>query len=330
METREGVYTRDMSTVTTTMPDIKIKGYSLAGIVTRDSQGAISINNRGLIDFNAYTDPDFRRCDHCGVRHMRNSIAVLRDEEKNEIVVGKTCLKDFMDVNPNAYYKFVTELDIIYAEDFEEDKATGFVLSYDLLTYMSKVCIVADKIGFIPMSSYDDSQVPTAVSAEQAKFEHNEVEKFKEKAQAIIDFVNNYMEATNDYSFNMKHIFKNKLFESKKIGFVASAYNAYKKHLADAETRQSEYLGEVGHKIKATVEILSMHRGEPFGYNSPAPYFIKMKDEDGNMISASTTSAKFLDNVDTGATVTVEAKIKKLNSYNSKKETVVSHIKIAK
>lgn len=327
METREGVFSRDLSAVTITTPDIKINGYSLAGIVTRDSQDAIAINDRGLIDFTEYTNPDFRRCDHCGVRHLRNSIAVLQDEEKSEIVVGKTCLKDFMGVTPNAYYKFVTELDMIYADD-EQDETSGFVLSYDLLTYMSKVCVVADKIGFVPMSSFED--MPTALTAERSQFDQADIEKAKEKAQSIIDFVNNEMEPTNDYSFNMKQVFKNKIFDAKKIGFVASAYSAFNKRNKDLETRDSKHLGNVGEKIKATVEILSMRRGEPFGYNSPAPYFIKMKDTDGNLISVSTTSAKFLDSVETGMTATIEAKIKKLNTYAEKDETVVSHIKLAK
>tara|TARA_B100002019_G_scaffold291313_1_gene311140 strand:- start:277 stop:1410 length:1134 start_codon:yes stop_codon:yes gene_type:complete len=317
------VFQRDMVAVSYYLPDIRIQGYTLAGIITRDEMDVISINDRHLIDFSAYRNPDFRRCDHCGVRHKRRSIIVVQDDLENEIVVGKTCLKDFMGVTPSAYYKFVTELDMLM--EFEKEDAVGYHLTHSLEDYLVKVCYIANNYGFTTAQDY--LEIPTYHEAHTLKGVSEEaLEAKRGMAKDIISFVRNAKEE-NDYFFNLKQAFANDRFMDKKSALVASAYKAFQRNLKEKKkaTNPSEYIGNVGEKITAKVTITFIKNCGSFAYNGPDSYNYKMTDEEGNLLSVFTSSKKFQPEV--GDSFFIEAKVKKHEVFAGEKITQVSHIK---
>ena len=66
---------------------------------------------------------DAKRCDHCGYRRRRNDSFVLRHDDGREMLVGRSCLKDFLGhASPEKLARLaeiVAEMDDLQLDDVE-------------------------------------------------------------------------------------------------------------------------------------------------------------------------------------------------------------------
>ena len=323
-------FVRNILTVEYQQPDIRIKGYSLVGMISRDPTGTIQINNYNMNNFKDYENPDFTRCDHCNTKHQRNHLVVLKDKKQQELVVGKSCLKDFMGVVPSTYYKFVNEIHELH--DDETYPNNGFTPAYPVLDVLSHTFDIASRNGFVKASD-DVDNVPTYLLVQEAILAGKSVsEDAKEKAETGINIIKEMKEEEiyNDYMFNIHQILKNKHVMVKKIAMAVSSYIAIKKILdkrsnENGSNKSNIHIGEEGNPISLTVKV-DMIKVVPGYVGGESRMYLMIDKQTGASLKVFTTSKKFQPKE--GEEIAIEANVKKHDSYQGSKTTVIKNIKI--
>ena len=323
-------FVRNILTVEYQQPDIRIKGYSLVGMISRDPTGTIQINNYNMNNFKDYQNPDFTRCDHCNTKHQRNHLVVLKDKKQQELVVGKSCLKDFMGVVPSTYYKFVNEIHELH--DDETYPNNGFTPAYPVLDVLSHTFDIASRNGFVKASD-DVDNVPTYLLVQEAILAGKSVsEDAKEKAETGINIIKEMKEEEiyNDYMFNIHQILKNKHVMVKKIAMAVSSYIAIKKILdkrsnENGSNKSNIHIGEEGNPISLTVKV-DMIKVVPGYVGGESRMYLMIDKQTGASLKVFTTSKKFQPKE--GEEIAIEANVKKHDSYQGSKTTVIKNIKI--
>ena len=327
----DDTFVRNIVTVEYQQPDIRIKGYSLVGMISRDSTGTIQIHNYNMNNFKDYQNPDFTRCDHCNTKHQRNHLVVLKDKKQQELVVGKSCLKDFMGVIPSTYYKFVDEIHELH--DDESYSNTGFSLAYPVLDVLSHTFDIASRNGFVKVSD-DSDNVPTCLMVQVAILAGKSAsEEAKEKAEEGINIIKEMREEDiyNDYMFNIHQILKNKYVVVKKIPMAVSSYIAIKKILEKKEAEKGSnksnmHVGQVGESISLSVKI-DMIKIVPGYMGGETRLYLMTEKDTGNALKVFTTSKKFTPKE--GDEIAIEAKVKEHETFKGNKTTVLKNIKLA-
>jgi len=323
-------FVRNILTVEYQQPDIRIKGYSLVGMISRDPTGTIQINNYNMNNFKDYQNPDFTRCDHCNTKHQRNHLVVLKDKKQQELVVGKSCLKDFMGVVPSTYYKFVNEIHELH--DDETYPNNGFTPAYPVLDVLSHTFDIASRNGFVKASD-DVDNVPTYLLVQEAILAGKSVsEDAKEKAETGINIIKEMKEEEiyNDYMFNIHQILKNKHVMVKKIAMAVSSYIAIKKILdkrsnENGSNKSNIHIGEEGNPISLTVKV-DMIKVVPGYVGGESRMYLMTDKQTGASLKVFTTSKKFQPKE--GEDIAIEADVKKHDSHQGSKTTLIKNIKI--
>ena len=323
-------FVRNIVTIEYVQPDIRIKGYSLVGMISRDPTGAFQINDYNMNNFKDYENPDFTRCDHCNTKRQRNSIVILKDKNQQELVVGKTCLKDFMGVIPSTYYKFVDEIHELY--DDESYPNNGFAPAYPVLNTLAHTFDIASRNGFVKASD-DIDNVPTYLLVKEAllagKSASNEgIAKAKEGISVIKEM--DEKDIYNDYMFNIHQILKNEHVMAKKLAMAVSSYIAIKKILdkrsnENGSNKSNIHIGEEGNPISLTVKV-DMIKVVPGYVGGESRMYLMIDKQTGASLKVFTTSKKFQPKE--GEEIAIEANVKKHDSYQGSKTTVIKNIKI--
>lgn len=324
-------FVRNILTVEYQQPDIRIKGYSLVGMISRDSTGTIQIHNYNMNNFKDYQNPDFTRCDHCNTKHQRNHLVVLKDRKQQELVVGKSCLKDFIGVVPSTYYKFVDEIHELH--DDESYSNTGFAPAYPVLDVLSHTFDIASRYGFVKASD-DVDNVPTFLRVQEAVLAGKSAsEEAKEKAEEGINLIKEMREEDiyNDYMFNIHQILKNEYVMLKKMAMAVSSYIAIKKNLEKKEeekdsNKSNMYVGQVGESISLSVKI-DMIKIVPSYMGGESRLYLMTEKDTGNALKVFTTSKKFTPKE--GDEIAIEAKVKEHEMFKGNRTTVLKNIKLA-
>lgn len=324
-------FVRNIVTVEYQQPDIRIKGYSLVGMISRDPTGTIQIHNYNMNNFKDYQNPDFTRCDHCNTKHQRNHLVVLKNKKQQELVVGKSCLKDFMGVVPSTYYKFVDEIHELH--DDESYSNTGFAPAYPVLDVLSHTFDIASRNGFVKASD-DVDNVPTYLLVQEAilagKSASNEgITKAKEGINIIKEM--DEKDIYNDYMFNIHQILKNEHVMAKKLAMAVSSYIAIKKILDKREEEKGNkkanmYVGQVGESISLNVKI-DMIKIVPGYMGGESRLYLMTEKESGNALKVFTTAKKFQPKE--GDEIAIEAKVKEHEIFKGNRTTVLRNIKLS-
>lgn len=325
------IFVRNVVTVEYQQPDIRIKGYSLVGMISRDPTGAIQIHNYNMNNFKDYQNPDFTRCDHCNTKHQRNHLVVLKNKKQQELVVGKSCLKDFIGVVPSTYYKFVESIHELYDDESYND--TGFAPAYPVLTVLSHTFDIASRNGFVKASD-DVDNIPTYLLVQEAILAGKSAsEDAKEKAETGINIIKEMKEEDihNDYMFNIHQILKNKHVMVKKIAMAVSSYIAIKKILDKREEEKGNkkanmYVGQVGESISLNVKI-DMIKIVPGYMGGESRLYLMTEKESGNALKVFTTAKKFQPKE--GDEISIEAKVKEHEIFKGNRTTVLRNIKLS-
>lgn len=328
-----------------------IAGYELIGVIDFSAGEGIVLSVPGKV-----MPPQFRNakdnCDHCHVNRRRNKVYVLKEIKTGQYIqVGASCLQDFFQGQDpshviqmaNIYEILANSLDQAPGEDDDGDHPRVRRGSPSLLltTYMSYVCAIANKFGFVSAAAAKQSEGKMS-TAESALHEIYSKEKDRitptladhEEGKKILEWARKFInDSTNlsDYENNLRIILKNDSFETKFKGFVASLYSLYKKEFEKqvrvkhtSENSVSEYVGTIGERSKMTVTVVATKKIETM-YGVSTLY--RMKDASGNEINWFST-AKI--DMQVGSTYNVAAMIDKHQEYNGVKTTYVKRLKLEK
>lgn len=151
----------EMFTYTIKYPKLALPGdWELLGEITEGTQidGKIFNFVNGYGDLTKYTSKDLCECDHCHINRHRVHSMILRSKVNGtEVVVGSSCLKDFLGHDPEAVVymlQFLNSFDGFGRADDENEKYT--FISLKLATELTIYSVKHAGWNFMPRSKARD------------------------------------------------------------------------------------------------------------------------------------------------------------------------------
>jgi hypothetical protein len=287
-------------------------------------------------------------CEHCGLARKRTKTYLVEHVETGEIKqVGSNCLKDFLGVDPHTLIRYAQYLaDIVDAMDEEEGFAGGgggreVVQTEDYLTH---VATLVREVGWIG-SKEDYKGRPTAGAALSNYWAYTRQEKDKLGRQMWIDPVEadeqraaeaiawakdvlgakvHQAQNASDFERNMYVAANGDVIPSRSLGVLAYVLVAHARYQereieraeAAKQRAASEYVGEVGKRIKLTLKVTRVieHAG-----NYGTTFITGFVDESGNEF---TWFGSY--ELDRGESYTATWTVKKHDEYKGTKQTTLN------
>lgn len=295
--------------------------------------------------------PDFHevesgRCDHCGTARRRNDSFLCRHEDGEVVVVGRNCLRDFLGHNsPESIAAAATLLASLSGLGGGDEGGFGGryrgddYTAHGLLTLTSFVCRT---YGWVPRSASATDKPPTSSRVLEllTPSRNPEIERARraalaqvsvkdaEHAQAAIEWAAT-INATNDYTHNLKAVLSALTVDPKMIGIAVSGIAAYDRAMASAREQvkraaesKSTHRGIIGERLTIDGEIVMVRGCETQWGTSTV---IKFVDQTGSVFTWFATGAK---DVRQGERVTVVGTVKKHDEYRGELQTVLTRCKI--
>jgi hypothetical protein len=285
------------------------------------------------------------KCEHCNISRYRNHSYLVKNESTGEYKqVGSSCIKDFLGGwgNPLVILQSLELLQnaILLCENFEDvsddDFSRGGSRGYD---YFSTLEIVTYAILFINRYGYKKSSCDNSTAntirnilnrSSNEKFDKNDFEKSKQKAEECLDWIRDNFQNTNslnDFEYDMYTVAKQEYITSKLIGYLAylpimKQKNDVKEEERKAQSVVSNFVGTVGEKVKLN---LTFYNSFTFEGNYGTTFVYKMKDSDGNIF------AWFTGNVidkDFPFTAQITGRIKAHDTFKDVKQTILTRCKV--
>lgn len=301
-------------------------------------------------------NPTFRtrhHCDHCNKVRNRNSYFVFTHEERGELQVGSSCLKDFIGHNPQHLLGWLDGLAELHLLDnvgpSDENEggglrtAFGYEFNLTLATIVNQIRTrgfrSAKMVAEIEASNPLRTVTTTAEEVNGRLFDHYRRDEYR---VACTPTEENYSEAaefltwaaarTGDVStfwFNVvQQLENNAVFLPKKVSYVAAAVQMWIRENEAAkvrgETKVSEFVGAVGEKIEASITVTRINL---FDTQFGTSRMIIGTTEAGAVLVWTTTSASVRD-VEVGQTLKLSGAVKNHAVFRDIKQTVLTRCKV--
>ncbi|QEQ93662.1 hypothetical protein SEA_ZUKO_84 [Streptomyces phage Zuko] len=302
-----------------------------AGLIVRSIPGAVAVDRENLRQ---------GWCDHCRTTRQRLVTYVVRESETGrQIQVGSSCLKDF-----TGQYTTIAFPEL----KGEDDEEGGFFggrgeREYTPLTVLAVAWACVKLEGFKPASNYGDTtkgDVMTALNPSRAKADREFAAKIAPladeamgKAKELLAFLlSDDFNGTSDYVLNMKAVAAGKMVSARNIGLLASAPQAWAKHMERTLIREreasiyaaSEFIGQEKERLELTVEVKGI-KYIPGDYGTRTLY--TLLTEDGNIVKWFSTGEDKLGE-DKGARFVIRGTVKKHETWNDMKSTVLTRCSV--
>jgi len=330
----------------------KINGWEFVGKLTHDGAGDyVTVLAAPTMEVPKKFRKSKGTCDHCKTaRYRKDTFVISKDGKFMEI--GRSCLKDFfptIDIEWVVnYFKYVDNmLKCGDFEDYDSMKGPKFRPTTSLELILMITNAVIRKSGWMSgtavkkilendpdanvfATSWEVESVVALKCGLRKKYENEEelvlTDKDEEIAPKVINFVRNEMYGDNDYVYNMKNFFSDDMVELRYIPFIASAVPAYTRSLekeAEMKTKKavSNYVGEIGEKITANVEVIGAKYVSSF-YGSSL--LVRMVDDSGNTFTTFYSGYKFEPEV--GDKFTIKGTVKAHKEFKGWKSTMLTRV----
>jgi hypothetical protein len=285
-----------------------------------------------------YLNKDEIHCDHCGHNRYRTHSMLMRKIESGRYKeVGSTCVKDFFGHDPKnllwmARISLKGMIDDVDEKYFGE--GGGGHYCYDLDNVLSYTALAIRLHGWTSRGAAYDDPSKTATTEDMFYYMYpprglRESEKKSpneadiELARKTREHFENLDPGDNDYLNNCVKVVKVGYVPVKQVGVTCSMIASYKNHirknLEKKHTKESNYVGEVGDRLEVKVECVFMT--EIDSYYGPSELYIFV-DSDGNKYKTFYSGSKW--GCDQGDIVTLKGTVKKHETYNGSKDTVLT------
>ena len=312
----------------------------LARLDVTESGQIIPMNAPGVdkVDLD-YANIDPKHCTHCNVNRYRKNVYLVRNSVTGEQqIVGSSCIKDFL--GHSVWFSFFSEQEI--KDDIEEGFRGGWSDPYFDTNEVLAVAIACTKtFGFVPTSSFDGKSTRSAVIAILKPYTKEDRElaaqilpmaqEASESVSKVHDFItSDEFSGDNDYVRNLKVLVNEPGIESRHLGLLVSAPNAYYRHITPKpvvekeEKKESNWVGNVGEKITFTAEIVAITWLEDYYSGGSKPLYI-FRDNDGNVYKWFASRDAFGE--EKGVTVKAIATVKSHDEYKGVKQTNITRAK---
>lgn len=287
-------------------------------------------------------------CDHCGHNRARKQTMLVRNDETGEVVnVGSTCIKDFLGWDANVVFIFEDTAE----REIEDIRSKGFEPTYTVDTILAYAYAATRAFGWVPASAYDGRPTADWVRLGLGFYRPNDKERAaletlrayaaeaNEKVATIKAWIlSDDFSGQSTYVDNLKVAANLPSVTSKQIGLLASAPNAYARHLeteADRKAREarwaaeksaktaSDYIAEVGAKkvlVEGKIDAIRYISGT---YGTTTLYTILTNE--GNVVKWFASSEALGDQE--GREVKITGTVKKHEEYQGIKATVLTRCK---
>lgn len=289
-------------------------------------------------------------CEHCGTRRRRKNTYVLlgtSDEHAGRrVVVGSTCLKDFL-----GWEGHIAWLD---TPDLDDEEWFGSIrgpeTSYAVADILRLAIASTRMRGYVPGSAYGQTSTREHVgtvfltrptSAQRAAAEELSAAAAEVDPTEVTTMIETLTseefpgKSPSTYAENLKVLLAVTHIHASGLGTLVSAPQAYAKHLgiaADRAAREagraaSEWIGTKGEKITVTLtverlsQIVNHYGGQPT-YST----LVSGRTEAGEIVKCFTAAA-WVSDIEVGQQITLTATVKDHESYEGTKQTLVARPK---
>lgn len=315
--------------VTMSKPRFAIGNYQVDAVMTKEEGAELVFTFNGF-EHDINSKVDYRRCDHCNVKHARKTVVQISENDK-VMQVGKSCIKDYMGVSLSTFGWLHGMVDLFSDSEYwdidqDEKEPRGVVVFEvsDVLAHTYDVCSVG---GYKKVDTLDG--VPSTASVEyligKCALPSDEGYAWAEKA---IEIITNML-PTSDYEMNIQQLVKAEFVKPKRISLLVSSYVMVKRTLDALDENAdsvSQYVGAEKERITFTGKIKTAYGNEGF-YGYYVMYIIE--DENGNELKWIATSDKHQSYAE-GNTYKFTATVKKHEEYKGVKQTVITRGKAEK
>jgi len=284
------------------------------------------------------------RCDHCNINRARKQAMLITHEDGRHMVVGSTCLKDFLGHMSASTIKDMYSFELSIEESMNDENYGGSD-GYEMVP-TENVLAAADMLirmnGFVSAKQARESMDETITAtyndvlsyffstshyAADFRRENPITDTHRERARNVIQWVMD-QDDENMYFWNLQTILNNEACTFKRFGIVVSAVASYNRAQKAAEaaandTRANEHLGTVKQRMKGlAVNVVAINFTE--GYYGPTT-IVSMEDSDGRSL---VWFASNCPEVEKGDKLTIDGTVKQHKEYRDRKQTVLTRVKI--
>lgn len=299
-----------------------------AGLIVNAAPGAPKVDRTALRE---------GWCDHCRTSRVRNNTYVVRsDVSGRQLQVGSTCLKDFL-----GWSASIAWLDAPAESELGDWCGAGGAFEFSAETVLAVSWAVVKAYGFVRSNEAMStaSRVRTALYPGRDRRDRDFAEMMRplaaeatERARELQAFLlSDAFGGDSDYVLNLKSLAGASAVNPRYIGLLASAPQAWARSQERdlvrraKQERPSQWLGEVGDKITSFTGVIESLRWLESDWGVTALYQLR-DPETGNIVKWFASRPALGE--ETGITVTIKGKIKKLDEYNGVKATVLTLCKL--
>lgn len=359
IETRQKVdeegYTRKQTVswtpVTLNAGVIAVGPYDLLCKLETFEGGTLRLTVPGIttqVDARFGEDPQI--CEHCKTRRRRNDVFVVHNRETGEqIQVGRTCLQDFLGVDPAAIlarWTFLREAENMEREE-RDNWGRGDIYREDTLQILTLACTIVRLRGWCSRAQAEAAELPATAGLiinvlhgtskgcvelrREVKAAMNEGDETQAKAVkawgAALGGEATY--GLSEYETNLRVLCTADAIPANRVSFLASAVAAHAKAMGRELERTkraelnltSEHVGAKGEKIEFEA-TLEERRSISSNYGPSS--VCKFRDAKGNLFVWITGTAEELR---VGDAYKLKATVKDHKEFRGTKETHVLRAK---
>ena len=286
------------------------------------------------------------RCDHCRASRRRADSFLCRHEDGRVVVIGRTCLRDFLGhQSPESIAAAATLLASLsgLGDDNEGGFGGGFRgEGHDTHRLLAVTSYVCRTYGWVPRSASSETKAPTMsrVLDLLTPIRHNAREEQARREELALVSVKDAQHAeealawaatapgSNDYIYNLRTVLSAPTVANKMLGIAISGIAAYDRATSAARAQvkratesRSTHRGTVGERLTVTGEI-TMVRGCETQWGTST--VIKVMDEAGNVFTWFASGER---DVKQGERVTLVGTVKKHEEYRGEAQTVLTRCK---
>lgn len=276
-------------------------------------------------------------CDHCNGNHGQRVTFIVRHESGEEKQVGRTCLKDYCGIDPQAIGRANELNEILIGMDAErfDFMAAGIRPAHKTIDALALAVEIMKAQGYRksdePGSNRDTLK---AMMVQKVKAEEAAYEQAEELAKAIEAMSNE--EAYGAALDNVKTLLHDGYCKLSHMGYIAYAPLGYERHMERlakdariaaekaAERESSKYVGEIGQRI--TIQVAELKLLSSWDTEWGTTFLYKITDTDGNTLVWFASRGLWEEEQNAK---TIKATVKDHTERDGIKQTVVTRCKVA-
>ncbi len=274
---------------------VKLDGWRFAAAIEHDPEGNIVRAVPGsTVELSEYRTVA-PWCEHCSLLRRRNDTFIVLHDDGRTAQIGRNCLVDFLGSDATAaaqQAEWLADLDAAFEDGSRDYSSAAPIDGAPILEYLEHVAAAIHEFGWLSRSKARETGDPATadMAVENMRRYRRGLEAIapsdadhKAAKAALLWGRENYSrEDADDFSFNMHVALAHDFMPMRRSGLAAYVIQAHRKALEKLATN-SQWLGEVGNKITADVEVTRIVELSDYYNGGTKPLYLMLSAK-GNSI----------------------------------------------